>query len=286
MDKNYFSELIANVLKMTDKLSEFELEIQSKPFELDDIDTQLSKPEGIELTDLSQLQIDKITGIFDYHGRNAVLYIPDHSYWNIFEQVLSGNLNKGRRFHLTFCSKLKKMKNIGRFEKYHVNQNKETLFQIVNSNNETAITPLWVCKCCLEQLNYKNYNNRKKHQNNIRDEFDFNEFLQEYTTNFNELPNYVGQDKGGYTSDWVSISTLYRASKNYTCENCGVNLTNRKGLLHTHHKNGVTHDNRPSNLKAVCVLCHYDEPHHGHMSAIAEKARGDILKLRQEQNLR
>lgn len=285
MDKNYFAELIANVLKMTDKLSEFELEMQSKPFELD-IDKELSTAGGVPLDDLSQLQIDEVTGVFNYQGRGVVLYIPNHSYWNIFEQVLSGNLNKGRRFHLTFCSKLKEMKNTGRFEKYHVNQNKETLFQIVNSNNETAITPLWVCKCCLEQLNYKNYNNRKKHQNKIRDEFDFSEFLQEYTTNFNELPNYVGQDKGGYTSDWVSISTLYRASKNYTCENCGVNLTNRKGLLHTHHKNGVTHDNRPSNLKAVCVLCHYDEPHHGHMSAIAERAKADILKLRQEQNLR
>lgn len=285
MDKNYFAELIANVLKMTDKLSEFELEIQSKPFELD-IDTQLLKPEGIELTDLSQLQIDEITGILDYHGRNVVLYIPDHSYRDNFEQVLLGNLNQGRKFHLTFCSVLDKMKSDGRFERYHINQNKENLFQIVGNNNEIANTPLLVCIKCLQQLNYKNYNHSRNNQSTIRKNFDFNEFLQEYTTNFNELPNYVGQDKGGYTSDWVSISTLYRASKNYTCENCGVNLTNRKGLLHTHHKNGVTHDNRPSNLKAVCVLCHYDEPHHGHMLVLAERAKADILKLRQEQNLR
>lgn len=284
MNKDYFTGLIANVLKMADKLVDFELGIKNTPFQLD-IDTQLSRPDGIAINDLSDLHIDEVTGTFDYQGRKVVLYIPNHSYWNIFEQVLAGNLNKGRRFHLTFCSKLKEMKSAGKFEKYHINQNKENLFQIVNGNNETATTPLWVCKCCLEQLNYKNYNHSKNSQNKIRDEFDFNEFLHEYTTNFNELPNYVGQDKGGYTSDWVSISTLYRASKNYTCESCGVNLNSRKGLLHTHHKNGVTHDNRPSNLKAVCVLCHYEEPNHAHMSALAERARADILKLKQAQGL-
>lgn len=285
VENNYFSELIANVLKMTDKLVDFELIVKFEPFELD-IDTQLSRPEGIELDDLSQIYIDPITNTLNYQGRNIVLYIPDHSYGDSFNQVISGNINAGKKFHLTNCSVLERMKSNNRFERYHINQNKDNLFKIVDGNDNSAITKLLVCIPCLQQLNYQNYNNSRKNQNTIRSQFDFNEFLQEYTTDFNELPHYVGQDKGGYTSDWVSISTLYRASKNYTCESCGVNLNSRKGLLHTHHKNGVKHDNRPSNLKAVCVLCHYDEPHHGHMSALAERARADILRLRQEQNLR
>lgn len=281
---NPFQALISNALKIADKLVEFELQIQSNPFELD-IDTQLSKPEGIELTDLSQLQVDEVTGVFNYHGRNVVLYIPDHSYRDNFAQVLSGNLNQGRKFHLTSCSVLENMKNNGRFERYHINQNKENLFQITNNDNQTAYTPLLVCIKCLQQLNYKNYNPSRNSQNSIRNNFNFNQFLQEYTTNFNELPEYIGQDKGGYTSDWVSISTSYRASKNYTCEQCGVNLISRKGLLHTHHKNGVKHDNNYNNLEALCIVCHSDQPFHGHIKWQVEKAKAEILALRKVQGI-
>lgn len=284
MNKDYFTGLIANVLKMADKLVDFELDIKNTPFQLD-IDTQLSRPEGIALDDLNLVHLDPVTGTLNYQGKNIVLYIPDHSYGDTFEQVMSGNLNAGKKFHLTFCSVLEKMKANGRYERYHINNNEEQLFQIVDKLGNTSITPLLVCIPCLTQLNYQNYNHSRNNQHKIRKEFRFKEFLEIYTTNFNELPHYVGQDKGGYTSDWVSISTLYRASKNYTCESCGVNLNSRKGLLHTHHKNGVTHDNRPSNLKAVCVLCHYEEPNHAHMSALAEQARADILKLRQAQGL-
>lgn len=280
----YFTELTANALKMADTLIEFDLVVQSKPFELD-IDTQLGRPGGVEITDLNQLHIDPITSTLSYQGRNIVLYIPDHSYGDTFDEVLAGDLNAGKKFHLTFCETLDRMKRGGRFERYRVNKNEGNLFEIVDKYNQVANTPLLVCIPCLKKLNYKNYNYSRNRQNDIRKNFNFKEFLQIYTTDFSELPSYAGQDKAGYTSDWVSVSMLYRASKNYTCESCGVNLTSRKGLLHTHHISGNTHDNRLSNLKAVCVLCHHNEPYHGHMAAAADKAKADVMAFRRWQNL-
>ncbi|WPU32705.1 HNH endonuclease [Pseudoalteromonas piscicida] len=51
----------------------------------------------------------------------------------------------------------------------------------------------------------------------------------------------------------------------YTCEQCGVELSQYKRLLHTHHINGVKTDNSISNLRALCLDCHKKQPKHEHM---------------------
>jgi predicted HNH restriction endonuclease len=62
----------------------------------------------------------------------------------------------------------------------------------------------------------------------------------------------------GYDKDWQKISRLYRKKANYTCENCGLKITNRFDyrFLHTHHINGNKETNTESNLKCLCPLCH------------------------------
>lgn len=279
MKDNPFAALTANALRMADELVEFELQTQSDPFEL-----RLSETEII--VELEDVLPDPITGVLTHKGKTITLFIPDHSYGIKFNKVKNGSLNYGNKFHISHCSTLEAMKNNNRLDRYAVNEDKENLYTITNNQDEKYRTKLLVCTNCLTKLNYKNYNHSDKNNTKmIRNNFDFNEFLQEYTTNFNELPEYVGQDRGGYTSDWVSISTSYRASKNYTCEQCGVNLISRKGLLHTHHKNGVKHDNNYNNLEALCIVCHGDQPFHGHMRSWVEKYRAAILALRRAQNL-
>ncbi len=69
-----------------------------------------------------------------------------------------------------------------------------------------------------------------------------------------------------YTSDWSSVSRKYKDSQRWTCEECFLVLRKPgdQHLLHVHHKNRDSLDNRRSNLIALCVQCHSEQPGVGH----------------------
>lgn len=69
-----------------------------------------------------------------------------------------------------------------------------------------------------------------------------------------------------YTSDWPSVSRRYKESRGWTCEECSLSLRKPgdQHLLHVHHKNRDSLDNRESNLVALCVQCHSKQPGVGH----------------------
>ena len=68
-----------------------------------------------------------------------------------------------------------------------------------------------------------------------------------------------------YSEDWEIISRNYRSSIGYRCEICGVDLSNKTDLLHTHHITGNKQNNDPSNLQALCILCHAMHPGHNNL---------------------
>ena len=63
------------------------------------LDTKLATPKGVQIDSLSELATDE-TGVFAYHGRKVVLFIPDHGYGNSFDQVKNGDLNVGKKYIL------------------------------------------------------------------------------------------------------------------------------------------------------------------------------------------
>ncbi len=116
-------------------------------------------------------------------------------------------------------------------------------------------------------------------------DFDIADFLFEYVTLFHALPSRKASNAAldDYAENWHEISNSYRELRRWTCEGCGVDLSEHPSLLHCHHVNGVRSDNTKSNLRALCMICHAEQPSHGHMKVPSDQRR-QIERLRFEQS--
>ena len=88
-----------------------------------------------------------------------------------------------------------------------------------------------------------------------------------------------------YTTDWTSVSANYRKKQCYICQNCGVDLSTERMLLHTHHKNRDKGDNREKNLIALCVVCHKMQPYHEQRLFVSDSDSKKIALLKKQQGL-
>jgi hypothetical protein len=223
-------------------------------------------------------------GLLEVDGNQVLLYIEDHNYFNV-RNVINGK-EEGRKFHISDCSTLKKMRQKNRFDRYVVTNDVSGIFPIsgTDTDNKTLIegkAELHVCMLCLGHLNYKGYKTKK---GSIYNDFTLDEFFSHYSTLFNSFPKTIADKRGGYADDWEKISLNYRSKKNYCCEACHVDLSSEQRLLHTHHINGVKRDNVTSNLRALCIDCHRKEPSHEHMRVQSSEVH-TINKLRRSQSI-
>ena len=68
---------------------------------------------------------------------------------------------------------------------------------------------------------------------------------------------------------WRALSFWIRAEKQWTCENCRINLEDRRSDLHVHHIWGRGF-NSPQHLKVLCIVCHSEELGQAFMKAYPE----------------
>ncbi|WP_166360657.1 HNH endonuclease [Pseudomonas akapageensis] len=272
------SELWGQVNRLGTQVIEFDWTAAAQ---LDPIDVELQDGKEIALKDLNVLN-----GLLSVHGRQVLLYIPDQ-----FSpvDVVQGAPEKGKRFHVADCKTLSEMRSKGRFERYVVTNNLSGVFKITGKNScgshEVLDSSLLVCKNCLEKLNYQNYchDSTRPH---IWTRFAIAEFFETYSTIFRHLPQRLSQSLGNtdYSEDWPKISAEVRRRCRFNCDECCVNLSEHRRLLHVHHLNGVKSDNSSANLRPLCADCHRKQPMHGHLFISAGDMKM-LIRLRREQSI-
>ncbi|MNM71689.1 hypothetical protein D3C81_833600 [compost metagenome] len=272
------SELWGEVKRLGTQVIEFDWTAVAQ---LDPIDIELQGGKEIKLDDLNVLG-----GLLSVHGRQVLLYIPDQ-YAPV--DVVQAAPEKGKRFHVADCKTLGDMRSKGRFERYVVTNNLNGVFKITGKNNRGSYdeveSSLRVCKNCLEKLNYQNFCHESNRQH-IWQRFAIADFFETYSTVFRHLPQRLSQTMGNtdYSKDWQAISAEVRQRCRFNCDQCGVNLSDHRHLLHVHHVNGVRSDDSSANLRPLCADCHRKQPMHDHLfiSAINMKA---LIRLRREQHI-
>lgn len=270
-----FSALWAEVRKISEETATFSLGVASPPRKA--IDIQLA--EGLEIP---LDEVDFSGPVASVQGRQVLLYIPDHG--PRFDLAIADG-GKGNRFHVTYCRKLEEMYQRKRYDRYVATNDLTPTFEIHGVSNNTAPkgkTTLRVCQFCLDKLNYKGsqLDTRVRAQN--AKTFSIPAFFETYSSCFRYMPSGMDALKPGYSNDWEKISRGEKERVNYVCQQCKVDLSAAKRLVHVHHINGVKHDNAPKNLKALCADCHRAEPNHTHMH-VSRKDTQFINKLRREQ---
>lgn len=253
--------------------------------ELESLITDLVDGIEIELADVDS----DFGGLLTYKGQQILLYIMDTRQ---DRETLLYDKKKARRFHFFNCNVLETMREKGRYERYVVTQRNDGLFRVfatdpMSREIEELEAQLGPCMVCLKELDYRGYADAPKRQRKAMwAEFSIDDLFAEYVTFFANRPRHTDNSAPppGYAPDWSKVSLRYRELMNWTCQKCGVNLAEHRSYLHTHHISGVTSDNSNSNLRALCVICHREEPGHGRMH-IPSDAISLIPRLRIKQGI-
>jgi hypothetical protein len=253
---------------------------------------QLELKSGIQIAAKDFDEIPVVAGMFSHNGEHAFLYIdePRHP----IETLQENPAENAQRFHLVKnCSTLIHMHNAGRSERYVLIQNATGTFPtkpfdlvthrtLTDQKIDARLLP---CKNCLNELRYQGYQ-RPHYINAANDKiwrnFSVKEFFDHYEPFFfteNYYRAHADNGTANYTLDHAKVRDRLLQEVQFTCEDCGVKLEDRKDLLHLHHINGQRGDNRRTNTTIVCVVCHCAKPLHGHMKGLLKST--DALFIRQ-----
>lgn len=184
--------------------------------------------------------------------------IKEENYVEAYYDKELGYASHLPKFHTTLCDTLNKMRLKKRFDGVYIFSN-EVLLRQEAKESGGMMSDCRICILCM------------KMSNNIDKVIFTKDFVNDYLTaeyqskgfTMDEIPKRFKKDPYGYVHGWKDISVLYRKSKGFRCENCGIDLSDNKYYLETHHIIPNRTLNDFSNLRSLCVCCHskVDEYH-------------------------
>ena len=218
---------------------------------------------------------------FQAGGQLIAMYIEDHT-----GAMPHNDPSKLHKVHITNCGALTTAQTSNRYARFVVMKSPNGIFPVWFSgySRGTRIqkdASLLICKMCRDNVNQikkgtvSKFNLQSSNGQNV-DWKGLEEFIISGSTDQglsqikilnNKAAGTTSGDKYGYVANWAEISLSYRASLNWKCECCNIGFSDNRNrhLLHTHHIDLNKQNNMTYNFKALCVICHSNQPNHGHM---------------------
>ncbi len=162
------------------------------------------------------------------------------------------------RFHLLECRTILEQRQNGRFHNHYFWSNAPFVTLTDRATRqEVENAKLNLCSNCTRIL-------REKTGEAVSNTEEFHNLLD---LNDNEIENNQDQETDIYNRplNWRVISRAYKLEQDYTCEECNFGADDfysnyDKRHIHTHHINSnELQDTHRNNLKALCILCHYNQ---------------------------
>lgn len=208
---------------------------RSKPIELD-FGTAINE---------GKISFESGTGRMIYQepsGRESYVYAYMKNYYVQRYKTLP-------KAHVKNCKIIKEFQENGIFNQHYIVTEKEKVDVYNLDTGETLKDQnLKICSYCKEMVTIGD-----------RVEDTIESWYKKYGNVLEEDSNV---DLNGYDAHFDKLSRAIRKEKNYTCEQCGINLSSHKHLCDVHHIDRNKRNNAQSNLMVLCAECHSKQEYH------------------------